>query len=170
MLRLWWTIPAGRVAWEWRVNERRIVEADEASGERLAYRGSFEVGRATMSLPAGQRLSSLTGTFLLETNSLPSQVIFTWIEGRTAVRWDRSRDRWTIHEAGRSDTGDPVVGPPRRELDVQVDERELDPVWAAGDIACRLLGLAPIPEAADVLDLAVAENTRKLRARSTDGL
>lgn len=168
MLRVWWTVPGSAVAWEWRpavprlFAAKRVVAADGI--EYLEY-GEEIPGppRPYMGLPAGQGLADFTALFAQEANVTPANLVVTWLEGRTAVRWDRTAGRWTRHTVELRG-GRPAVGPPDRVPEIPerivLDAETYDwgPVRAAGRIAVGLLGLTPIPTGRDVLARQVEEN------------
>ena len=168
MMRVWWTIPASAVAWEWRpaipvlFDAKRVVEDDgtqyleyteEIPGPPLPYMG----------LPAGQGFIDTTALFAQEANLLPTNLIVTWLEGRVAVRWDRTMDRWTFHTVGRRE-GRPAVSSPASVPDLpervllDAEKYGWSPVKTAGNIAVSLLGLTPISTSRDIIAGQVEKN------------
>jgi hypothetical protein len=167
MIRVWWTIPDSAVAWEWRPAKTRLVEAtrvvEDDGSQYLQYADQSHGPGAYMGLPIGQPLADTTALFAQEANIVPRNLIITWIEGRSATRWDRNKNHWTCHAVTlRLDA--PRVGPPRSTPDIPEDLKrpgELlrwDPVKAAGEIAVRLLGLTRVPTSKDALALEVEQN------------
>jgi hypothetical protein len=173
MMRVWWTVPASAVAWEWRpsvpqlFDAKRVVEEDgtqyldyteEIPGPPLPYMG----------LPAGQGFIDFTALFAQEANLVPTNLIVTWLEGRHAVRRDRTMDRWTRHVVTQRDDR-PAVSPPDsvpeipERIVLEAEEYGWSPAKAAGKIAVGLLGLTPIPTSRDTIAHQVEENQNAIR-------
>lgn len=179
MMRVWWTIPNGVGAWEWRPTTPELFDAEcvvEDDGTQYLKYAEEIPGppEPYMGLPAGQSFVDTTALFAQEANLLPTNLIITWIEGHRAVRWDRTMDRWTRHTVALREDG-PAVSRPVSEPELserillEAEAHDWSPVMTAGEIAVSLLGLTPISTRRDMIAKQVRRNQAAIQ-RSVSAL